>query len=542
MSDAAAQAAKTIIEQLDALFAPWNRSDAPGLSVIAVKDGQTLYRRGFGMASLESRVAIGPGTRMRIASTSKHFTALLALLLQEEGALDLDTPIRSYLPEMTGPGGDPSARLLLQHRGGSRCSLDVGRLSRGLATPPAGEAFRAQARHTDRNFGLGEAMIYNNGGYHLVSIAIERAGGAPFGEQLKLRLFDPLGMADTVSLPSDHIILPGMATLHKPSADGGWRRGLFPSEELKGDGSIVSTADDMARWMAHLRSRDRFGSRDSWRQFVEPPVHADGRQGGYALGLMLDSYRGLKTLHHAGGVSGGSSQMLTFPDHGLDIMIMANGAPAANPVRLAEQIADIVLADQVGPETAKTETKEREALLGRWWSPQTGMSYDFIDANGELKLAICGTPMGSRLEQDGHGALVTPAQSIGSIRVNPAEAVNGVITVEFGGRGAAYRKVEQSDTPNAKFADAVAGRYASSESESTVVIRRDGDGLKARFSDPYGTVEVDLHQLGEAAAGTAATQDDAMHYSVLSFEPAGKEFGGFRLNSMRTRGLAFHRV
>ena len=97
------------------------RDDAPGLAVGARLDGETVYRRGVGMASLEAGVAMSPVTRSRIGSTTKHFTALLALLLAEEGRLDLDVPIRTYLPELDGPGGEPSIRLLLQHRGGSRC-------------------------------------------------------------------------------------------------------------------------------------------------------------------------------------------------------------------------------------------------------------------------------------------------------------------------------------------------------------------------------------------------------------------------------------
>src|ERR1700679_3389539 len=123
--------AKSVTEQLDALFGPGNRADEPGLVVGVVKDGATIYRRGFGMASLETSVANTPKTRMRIGSTSKHFTGLLALLLAEEDKLDLDAPIRPYLPELTGPGGDPSLRLLLQHRGGSRCFLDVSGIAHG---------------------------------------------------------------------------------------------------------------------------------------------------------------------------------------------------------------------------------------------------------------------------------------------------------------------------------------------------------------------------------------------------------------------------
>jgi CubicO group peptidase (beta-lactamase class C family) len=164
-----------VVQQLDTLFAPWNRTDAPGLVVGVSMAGKPLYRRGFGMASLEFGIAASPTTRMRIGSTSKHFTCLLALLLAEDSKLSIDAPIRTYIPELVGPGGEPTLRELMQHRGGSRCYLDIGFLSHGSTTPSKGYALATQVRQTGRNFPPGEAALYNNGGYHLVSLAIERA-------------------------------------------------------------------------------------------------------------------------------------------------------------------------------------------------------------------------------------------------------------------------------------------------------------------------------------------------------------------------------
>src|SRR5579872_2833811 len=236
---AAHLAATSVTEALDQLFAPWNRTDEPGLVVGVVKDGALIYRRGFGMASLEHAAANTPATRMRIGSISKHFTCLLALLLAEEGKLDLDAPVRAYIPELAGPGGDPTLRQLMQHRGGSRCYLDLGFIGHGMSLPPVGTALAAQVRQSGRNFAPGTAMIYNNGGYHLVSIAIERAGGARFEDQLKARLFDVIGMPDTASVPTDHDITPGgVAAMHLPRRNG-WRRGLLWSDELRGEGAII---------------------------------------------------------------------------------------------------------------------------------------------------------------------------------------------------------------------------------------------------------------------------------------------------------------
>ena len=86
---------------LDEIFQPFNVSDRPGLVVGIAQHGKTLYRRAFGLASVELGVANTPHTRMRIGSTTKHFTCLAALLLAEEGKLDLDVSVRTYLPELS---------------------------------------------------------------------------------------------------------------------------------------------------------------------------------------------------------------------------------------------------------------------------------------------------------------------------------------------------------------------------------------------------------------------------------------------------------
>src|SRR5258708_37446349 len=97
-----------------------------------------------------------------------------------------------------------------------------------MAVPANGRALAMQARQQGRNFPIGEAMTYNNGGYPVISHAIERAGGAPFEEQLKRRLFDPVGMADTALIKSDYGILAGMAANHVLGAGGGVRGGELP--------------------------------------------------------------------------------------------------------------------------------------------------------------------------------------------------------------------------------------------------------------------------------------------------------------------------
>jgi D-aminopeptidase len=529
---------KTVSEQLDALFGPWNRNDEPGLTVGVAKDGAVIYRRGFGMASLETAAANTPKTRMRIGSTTKHFTCLLALLLAEEGKLDLDQPIRAYLPELTGPGGDPTARQLMQHRGGARCYLDIGFIGHGMSVSPLGRALAVQARQTGRNFAPGEAMIYNNGGYHLVSIAIERVGGSPFEAQLKQRLFDVVGMPDTASIPSDHDITPGVATMHLPSR-GGWKRGLFPSEEVRGEGAIVSTVDDMLRWMAHLRARDRFGSAATWAALTEKPRYADGSLGVYALGLMLDEYRGLPIVHHAGGVIGGTAQMLTFPRDGLDVIVLANGARAADVVRLAQQVADVVLADRVGPETPTVPAEEFSAMLGDYWSPQNRMIYSLVDEAGVLKLSLAKSPGGAPLVRAGDGRLVCPAGGIGEIAVRPQ---GDDLEIRFGAQTLVYQRLASVPGDVEAFAAAALGSYRSDDADTLATIERDGEKLTLSLSDGLGRVTAPLRALSASVGFSTPRGPMAVFRTTLSMDLEDGQARGFRLNTPRTRDLVFRRL
>jgi D-aminopeptidase len=536
---AAEPMAKTVPEQLDALFAPWNVTDAPGMVVGVAKDGVALYRRGFGMASLETGAANTPKTRMRIGSTSKHFTCLLALLLAEEGKLDLDAPIRAYIPELTGPGGDPTLRQLMQHRGGSRCYLDLGMIGHGMSLAPVGAALAAQMRQRARNFAPGEAMLYSNGGYHLVSIAIERVGGASFETQLKTRLFDPVGMNDTASVPSDHDITPGVATMHMPGRDGRWRRGLFPSDEVRGEGAMVSTIDDMLRWMAHLRARDRFGSKQSWAELTTTPTFPDGSVGVYALGLMLGEYRGLRVVHHAGGVMGGSAQMLTLPDEGLDIIILVNGARDANPVRLAEQVVDVVLADRVGPEAPVVKAEDYKAWLGDWWSPESGMVYGLVDEKGALKLQIARSPLGSPLELAADGRLFMPGSSIGEIGLTAGDD-GGSLAIRFGGQTHAYQRLN-GDGADA-FAGLAAGRYFSDDADATADIAMADDRLTVRFSDGLGETTGRLTVLSPSIAAAHLRRPLVGFVCVIGLTIEDGKATGFMLYTPRTRQLVFRRT
>ena len=153
------------------------------------------------------------------------------------------------------------------------------------------------------------------------------------GEFLRTRIFEPVGMNDTVLRMFDNELLPNSATLHLPNGSGGWNRGVF-GPPITGEGGIASTVDDMLRWLKHMTS-PRVGSAETW-QAIRTPLTTHG----YGLGLLMTEHRGLQTISHAGGVIGGSSQMLKVLDCDLDLILMTNGQSTLEMYRLVDDIID----------------------------------------------------------------------------------------------------------------------------------------------------------------------------------------------------------
>jgi CubicO group peptidase (beta-lactamase class C family) len=533
---------------LDALFEPLNRGDVPGLVAGVARNGATLYRRGFGLASIEHGVANTPWTRMRIGSTSKHFTCLAALLLAEEGRLDIDAGVRRYLPELPPAAHEPTLRQLMTHSGGMRDSLDVGFLASGMTIKPRGESLAVQVRQRDINFAPGEKIVYNNGGYHMLSLVLERVGGLPFERLLEERIFAPLRMGDTQSVPSDFELLPGVATLHVPQPGGTWRRGVFPSEQVLGEGAIISTVDDMLRWLAHLREPGVLGSAATWAQMLAPARLNNGMLTTYALGLQVEKYRGIGVIHHGGTVIGGHCQMITVPEHGLDIILISNGA-AVNLADLAYRIIETVLGEDAFPMAPDmpAESARFAPLAGALYaSPSADMVVGFGDVDGKLGLVVHNSPPIPMRATPGLLCLDFNRVATGPYRiaVTPLAATAAApptLAFEDAGTPQTLERLA-APPPLAQAGAALVGRYRAPDLCADVVIAFDGDALLARIAGEFGPSVLTLTAFSADLFGWKFVGDLAPLGGTLRVERAGTEVSGLRLNTLRTRHMHLQRI
>lgn len=540
-----------IDEALDALIAPHARSDAPGLVVGVSHRSRLRLRRGAGMASLEHGVANGATTRMRIGSATKQFACLAVALLAEEGRLGLDDPVDRHLPELPYPLGVPTLRQLMTHTGGMRCHIDLASLAAGLEIQPRGTAMATMKRQAGANFAPGTALIYCNSGYHLLSVVVDRVAGVPFERFLEERIFRPMGLHDTECLPSDMELRAGMATLHVPSPDGTpgrWQRGIFVSDEVRGEGGMVSTVDDMLAWLAHLRTAPRrIGSEATWQAMFSPAVLDSGLVMPYALGLFVSRYRGLEIVYHTGAVLGGLCQMLTVPAHALDIVIMTNGAPVS-PAALAKRIIDIVLADHVqGPPTPKLASVRRFGhLTGSAWRDDGGIVMGFDDAGGKLGISYLGSPPapllrdeGSRLRVAMEDAGLGPFEfEVADLQPDAAGQPPRRLVLHECGRSVPMRRLPAKAPSVTSVASRVVGTYRSEEIDADVVVAMEGGKLVMRFTGSHGFAIVDLQPLAADLLRMAWRGEMPQSTGSLQIDPDG----GLRINTFRTRGLRLRRV
>jgi D-aminopeptidase len=533
---------------LDKLFESFNRSDAPGLVVGVAKDGKAVYRKAFGMASLELGVANTPQTRMRIGSTSKQFAAFAALLLVEDGKLDLDVSVRQYIPEFPSSAGPITLRDFMTHTSGHRCGIDLGFLAEGMAVRPMGFTLATMIRQTEPNFERGEKFIYNNGGFHLLSVAIERASGMTFERFLEERIFQPLGMNDTNSVPSDLQLTRGMAGLHVRKPDGGWRRGIFPSDEIRGEGAIISTVDDMLRWVAHMRAPAKLiGTPESWRQLLSPAKLRNGFVLPYCLGIMKHRYRGVEVMHHPGGVIGGLCQLLTVPEHALDIIVMLN-SDAANPAELANKVVDVELAELLGPVDAVLEPGQFKSVIGQSYvCARSGLVARFEDVAGKLGLALLNAPPIALHDGEKYLRLAAEEIAVGPFLIEKADVADkeeppSRLQILEGEVQLDFALVPDTRPETAVAGASLTGRYRCADIGGSATIGFDGENLVMHITGTVARNTLILKPLTlDLFEWTCPANTQVPMAGVLLAERDATGVRNLRINTWRTRDLRFER-
>ena len=349
----------TLEAKVDQLFAEWNRSDTPGAALAVTRDGEIIYKQGYGTANLEYDIPITTGTIFDIASVSKQFAGFAIATLSHEGKFSLDDDIRMYLSDVPDFGNRITIRHLLHHTSGLRDWVQSLVIAGDMMDDVISfKHILKMARHQKTlNFEPGTEFLYSNTGYNLLAEIVEKVTGDSFREWTDTHIFKPLAMTDTHFHDDYQMILKNRAYSYQADENDRFKNAVNNTTAL-GSSSLYSTVEDLAKWILNFDDV-HIGGQTIIEQMHQRGVLNNGEQIDYAFGLSIGEYRTLKTVGHSGSWRGFRSHLMRFPDQKFGVVILCN-LDTFNPLSLAEKVADLYLADALAPVEASEPEKATE--------------------------------------------------------------------------------------------------------------------------------------------------------------------------------------
>lgn len=493
--------------KLDALFDGYDGNDRPGCTVGIMHEGRTLLRKGYGMASVDLGVRNTPETVIRIGSQTKQLAVFLAFLLIREGKLGYDDEVRKYHPDLPDYGVPVKISHVMTNISGLREYLDMIALAGADARSPisAAEVSKLMRGQPDLNFTPGDRLMYCNTGFRLLSEIVEKVAGEPMEDLLRKRIFEPLGMASSRLMRLDDEIVPGLATQHLQQPDGSFKKGRW-GVPVAGEGSAVSTVDDMLVWAANLVSDSpKVGTSEIFRRMATPPRFNSGTTSIYAHGLQSAPYRGAHGIGHGGGVPGGRSGTYQFPEHKLVVTILGN-LDSISPYTISRKIIDIVLGDRLPVLPPAPTAAQLDKLAGLYWDEAHAEAMELAVDKGELV---------SRLGHSSPMWQLSPGTFVpmSGVHEQTFTTKDAGFEATDSGRPASWRRIGGYTAPKADL-DQAQGRYVNAGLETTYVISDGGDRL---ILDMQGA-------LGRRRMGMTAILKDVFLASAMGPRPWGGDF------------------
>lgn len=305
----------------------------PGVSVAVVRGGQVVLAKGYGWANVELSAPATENTAYQLASVTKQITATAVMMLVEEGKLSLQGKVSEILPGLPAAWSNVSVRHLLNHTSGIKSYTGTPGFFKTARKDYTKEEILALVADLPMEFAPGEKWNYNNTGYFLLGMIIEKVSGKDFGTFLGERIFQPLGMTATRVNDLAEII-PNRAHGYV------WNKGklvngeyLSPTQPFSA-GALITTVKDLAKWDAALDT-EKLLPRTAFTQMWAPTRLPDGRTQGYGFGWGVEVYRSRSRLSHGGGIHGFSTFMARYVDDKVTVIVLSNQEGGA-----AEQLAN----------------------------------------------------------------------------------------------------------------------------------------------------------------------------------------------------------
>jgi D-alanyl-D-alanine carboxypeptidase len=352
--------------QIDAEMSAVYRQDRPGAAVIVVKDGQVLFRKGYGLANLELGVPVKPETVFRLGSVTKQFTATAIMILVDQGKLRLDDNVSRLLPGFPTHGKTITVEQLLRHTSGLPDYLDKlwpARMRQFLTPAQLIDVFK----NDSLRFEPGTKVEYSNANYVLLGAILERVSGTTYRDFVENRIFAPLGMKQSFYERSQTLLMK-RASGYVTSPEGTYLNAAYlDMSQLFAAGGLCSSVDDLALWDAAIAS-GKLLAPETWARVFAPYELPSGEKSPYALGWAIGELQGRVAQSHAGGIPGFRAYVLRIPDDHVFVALLSNDETAeTQPEVVARKAAAIAIGKPLSEQSTVTlSASALDRLVGEY--------------------------------------------------------------------------------------------------------------------------------------------------------------------------------
>jgi CubicO group peptidase (beta-lactamase class C family) len=327
------------------------RQNIPGLALVVLQNGKTVYEKGYGYTNLEQMTPTTTGQRFQIGSITKQFVAAAVMLLVEDGKMALDDKISKYLGPVPQGWEAITVRHILSHTSGLPTDPDAAfdRTLNAHGPYTADQllaAYKAYALQSEP----GKVYSYSNVGYQLMGVLIEKVTGAFYGDLIQSRIFTPLGLTTARFIEADSPA--GSATgyfLQNNKVTPLLMTTLSAGEKAfyrGAAGGIEMGAVDLAKWDASLYT-EKILKKSSLDQMWTPGVLIQAGSGysvNYGLGWFVSDYNGHLKVYHSGGMASFTTDYLRYTNDKLSVIVLTNlGSDSSDPETISRAVANMYL-------------------------------------------------------------------------------------------------------------------------------------------------------------------------------------------------------
>lgn len=526
--------------RVDQLMMAYAGNDMPGAAAMTMKDGEVLFAKGYGMASLTYDIPFNVDTPTNIGSTSKQFTAFGAALLAERGLISLDDDVRKYIPELPEFEETVTLRHLLTHTSGYREFLNtLAMRGRDLGSPLDREQIiQVVQRQPELQNEPGSEWNYNNTGFALIAEVISRVTDQPFPDWMKENVFEPLNMTQTLYREDSGQVVEGRSQGYTIGEQGTYQEATDLGGGM-GPGGIYTTLGDLAKWIRNFED-PKVGNASIIEEMTTPFVLTSGDTTSYGLGLFVQEYKGLKYIHHGGADVAHRSMLMYFPEIDAAVVTQSNNSGFRGDI--AQKIADVFfkeyLAEEDGGEEGEEQISESfeydpenfEPLAGRYeLKIQPGFILTFARDGDRLYTQATGQPeVDIRATSDSTFSLVGVNADV-TFHMNEDGSADSLTLHQNGNHVAT--KIEWN--PTAEEMKEYTGRYFSQELQTVYTVSMEDSSLVLQHYN-LDDMEMEAGDVDSFSAG----------FPIGEMAFVRNEDGtitGFKASNGRTRGVLFEK-